>query len=412
MIHPSPLSKSLEGIDPNLMHTEISDPMLIAESSFVNEPGVERWGYYQFPQLSRLLDGRIAVTFHINADSASAYGKAAIEPNRGVSSDGGKTWERIGSGDPEAGLLLPNGERLLVANPAVTPVAHAISSYDLPPERGTVIGTYGQQPYVCYRHDELPSELQGVPSARMSVGATIWIKERARLDDPQLLRFSTEGVFPVTCWGDVHVTPDKALLAVVYPSRIEGHSFRQMHTVCYRSEDNGLSWQAQGRMLYQPYRTADPLSDKRDGFTEPTCVLLPDGEMVVVMRTTDGNGDGPLYLSRSENEGRDWSTPKVIRNNGALPRLLRLGNGVLVMSSGRPGADMSFSLDGRGEEWTERYPLVPITSDYTQHDSCGYTSMLALDDDSFLITYSWFRKPSSDGQTRKAILVRHVKVSV
>jgi len=394
------------------MHIDLSDPTLIAESSFVNEPGVDRWGFYQFPQLSRLLDGRVAVTFHINADSASAYGKAALEPNRGVSSDEGKTWARVESNDPEAGLLLPNGERLLVANPAVTPQAHEINSYDLPPERGTVIGTYGQQPYVCYRHDELPSELQGVPSARMSEGAAIWEMERARLDDPKLLRFSTEGVFPVTCWGDVHLMPDNALVAVVYPSRIEGNSFRQMHTVCYRSDDNGNSWQTQGRMLYQPDKTADPLADKRDGFTEPTCALLPDGEMVAVLRTTDGNGDGPLYLSRSENEGLDWSAPRVIRQNGALPRLLRLGNGVLVMSTGRPGADLSFSIDGRGEEWSERYPLVPVEGLGNQDDSCGYTSMLALDDDSFLITYSWFKKPTAEGQTRKAILVRHVKVTV
>lgn len=394
------------------MHIELSEPAVIAESSFVNEPDVCRWGYYQFPQLARLLDGRIAVTFHINADSATAYGKATLEPNRGVSSDGGKTWERVESCDPEAGLLLPNGERLLVANPAVTPQAHEINGYDLPLERGTVIGTYGQQPYVCYRHDELPSELQGVPSARMSEGETTWKKERARLDDPKLLRFSTEGVFPVTCWGDVHLTPDNALVAVVYPSRIEGDDFNHMHSVCYRSDDNGHTWQAQGRLLYRPDKTADPLAAKRDGFTEPTGVLQPNGEMVAVLRTTDGNGDGPLYLSRSENEGRDWSPPQVIRENGALPRLLRLGNGVLVMSTGRPGADLSFSVDGRGEEWSERYPLVPVEGPGNQDDSCGYTSMLALDDDSFLITYSWFKKPTADGQTRKAILVRRVKVTV
>lgn len=394
------------------MKLTLSDPVVIAESSFVNEPGVCRWGYYQFPQLARLLDGRIAVTFHIKADSAIAYGRAAAEPNRGVSSDGGKTWDRVVSDDPVSGLLLPNGERLLVGDAELTPIAQAISSYNLPPERGTVIGSYGQQPYVCYRHDELPAELQGVPSARMGQGENTWVKERARLDDPKLLRNSTEGVFPVTCWGDVHLTPDNALVTVVYPSRIEGDDFRHMHSVCYRSVDNGHSWQVQGRLLYRPDRAADPQADKRDGFTEPTCALLPDGEMVVVLRTTDGNGDGPLYLSRSTNGGNDWSTPQVIRENGALPRLLRLGNGILVMSTGRPGADLSFSLDGRGETWSERHPLVPLEGPGNQDDSCGYTSMLALDDNSFLITYSWFRKPTGDGQTRKAILVRRVQVTV
>jgi len=217
-----------------LMNVVLSDPVLIAESSFFNETGVDRWGLYQFPQLSRLLDGRIAVTFHINADSATAYGKAALEPNRGVSSDGGVTWARVESSDPVSGLLLPNAERLLVGDPAVTPPALKISGYALPRERGTVIGSYGQQPYVCYRHDELPAELQGVPSARMPKGANTWNMERARLDDPEMLRYSTEGVFPVTCWGDVHLTSDNALVTVVYPCRIEGENFRHIHSACLK----------------------------------------------------------------------------------------------------------------------------------------------------------------------------------
>ena len=80
------------------------------------------------------------------------------------------------------------------------------------------------------------------------------------------------------------------------------------------------------------------------------------------------------------------------------------------MSTGRPGADLSFSSDGRGETWSEPHLLVPITSDYNQHDSCGYTSLLALDDNAFLVAYSWFQKPAGNGGTRKAIFVRRVWV--
>lgn len=393
------------------MRFKISDPVVIAESSFVNESEVDRWGYFQFPQLDRLLDGRIAVTFHVNADSATAYGKAAQEPNRGVSSDGGMTWDRVSSDDPVSGLCLPNGERLWVGDARVTPPALPISDYQLPPTVGTRIGSYGQQPYVCYRHDQLPPDLQGVPSARMTKGATAWVNERARLDDSDLLRFSTECVFPVTWWGDVHLTSDDSLVAVVYPCRLANHDFRHTHVGCYRSVDHGHSWQVQGRLPYQPDEASDPMAAQRDGFTEPASVVLPEGEMLTVLRTTDGNGDGPLYQSRSSNGGRDWSEPTVLRHNGVLPRLLRLGNGVLVMSTGRPGADITLSADGRGASWSEPAPLVPITSKGNQDDSCGYTSMLALDDDSFLVAYSWFKKPTGDGQTRKAILVRRVQVT-
>ena len=389
------------------LKVDLANPIVIAESPFVNEPGVDRWGFYQFPVLDRLLDGRIAVTFHINADSALAYGKGTLEPNRSVSSDGGLTWERVTSEAPRAGLLLSNGEQLRVGMADLTPPTHPIEKYDLPPSRGRTIGSYGQQPYVCYRHGELPPELQGVPSARLAVGGTAWTPERARLDDPDLLRHSAEGVFPVTWWGDVHLTLDGSLVGVVYPCRIEGKDFGPWHCGCYRSDDLGRSWQLQGRILYRP----GPTADRHDGFTEPASVVLPDGELLAILRTTDGFGDGPMYQTRSRDGGVQWDEPKILRANGVLPRLLRLNNGVLVMSTGRPGADLNFSADGRGEMWSDRFPLVPLLGPGNQDDSCGYTSLLALDANTFLVAYSWFQKPAGPGKTSKAVLVQRVRVT-
>jgi hypothetical protein len=76
----------------------VSEPILVAES-----PAEERrWGYYQFPNLDHLLDGRIAVTFHVHPDSVKSYGLAPDTPNRGVSADRGKTWQLTGSTEPPA----------------------------------------------------------------------------------------------------------------------------------------------------------------------------------------------------------------------------------------------------------------------------------------------------------------------
>jgi hypothetical protein len=386
--------------DPGIV---ISEPVLVAES-----PAEERrWGYYQFPVLDRLPDGRIALTFHVHPDSVNSYGLAPDRPNRGLSEDGGKTWRLTSSDDPPAGVLLPNGDRLRV----VTPRPYPVSGLVLPKPAGERTGTYGKQIYTLFRLRELPEPLRAVHLARLPRGSTAWRDERARLIDPLALRYSLEGLFPIVWLGDMRVAPDKSLLAGVYPGLLDGDRAHKGGVFFYRSVDAGRSWRVHGRILYQPDLNSDPRGEGRDGFTEPAFEILRDGSLLATLRTTDGLGVGPMYSSRSADRGKTWSAPRAFAPTGVLPRLLLLGNGVLVLSSGRPGVDLRFSFDGKGETWSEPFRLVPLSSEGIQVDSCGYTSLLALDDNSFLIAYSWFRRPGEDGQTRKAILVRHVRVT-
>jgi hypothetical protein len=382
------------------MKITLSDPILVAEGP----AGETRWGRYQFPTFGRI-GNRIALTFHVAEDSARAYGQIGEQPNRGLSSDGGRTWSLVRATEPTDGLLLPNGDHIRIGIPEVTPKSIPVGELTLPAPVGTLIGTYGQLPYTYYRHDELPLILQGVPLSRRPAGSDRWVEERARLDDPAMQRYTIQEVFPVVWWGDVHLTTDGSLLAIVYPCSAEGE------VACYRSRDFARSWQPQGRILYRPDLKADPLAAGRTwGFTEPGTVILRDGSLLAALRTTDGLGVGPMYLTRSKDLGRSWPAPHVMSPTGVMPRLLQLGNGVIVLSSGRPGVDLRFSFDHRGETWTEPHALVPLTSDDVQADSCGYTSLIALDDDSFLVAYSWFKRPGTDGQTHKAVLVRRVTV--
>jgi hypothetical protein len=380
----------------------LSEPVLVAEGP----PGERRWGRYQFPTLDRLRDGRIALSFHVNEDSARAYGRKPAQPDRGVSADGGRSWIPAHSTERPAGLLLPNGDRLLAGRSDVTPPAIPVAELRLPESVGTIIGTYGKLPYTFYRHDDLPEALRGVPMARRAAGESEWVTERARLHDPGFQRYSIQEVLPVVWWGDLNLAPDGSLLAVVYPRSRDGD------VACHRSTDFGRSWHLQGRIAYEPDLAADPTARARtQGFTEPGSVLLADGTLLVLLRTTDGLGVGPLYASRSADAGKTWSRPAVVHPHGVMPRLLRLGNGVLVLSYGRPGAEVRFSFDGRGETWSEPRALVPLSSPNVQADSCGYTSLLPLTDDTFLIAYSWFQRPGADGVPRKALLVRQVTVS-
>ena len=378
-----------------------SDPVPVAAG-----PAEERrWGRYQFPALDRLLDGRIAVSFHINEDSARAYGRRPEQPDRGVSADGGRSWKLVPSSDRPEGLLLPNGDRLLAGRPDVTPPAIPVADLRLPEAVGTIIGTYGRLPYTFYSHDALPEPLRGVPLARLAAGSREWVTERAQLLDPGFQRYSIQEVFPVVWWGDLNLAPDGSILAVVYPRSIAGD------VVCHRSTDFGRTWRLQGRIAYEPDARADPQAAARtQGFTEPGSVLLADGSLLALLRTTDGLGVGPLYASRSADLGKSWSKPSVVNASGVMPRLLRLGNGVLVLSYGRPGAELRFSFDGTGKTWSEPVKLVPLSSADVQADSCGYTSLLPISDDSFLIAYSWFKRPGDDGLPRKTLLVRRFTV--
>ena len=92
-------------------------------------------------------------------------------------------------------------------------------------------------------------------------------------------------------------------------------------------------------------------------------------------------------------------------------RLLRLGNGMLVLTSGRPGVQLRISKSGLGDDWSEPVDVLPPTSDKLDVDSCGYTGLVALDRDTFLMVYSWFQKPDAGGRPRKAVLSRRIRLT-
>jgi hypothetical protein len=363
-----------------------SPPALIVQGP----AGEKRWGRYQFPTMFRMADGRILVFVHVEADSATAYGM----PKRAfVSTDEGRTWRE----DPDAankayGLKLANGEWLRTD----TPPALKATDLRLPPEAGSMV-SYRQR-FSMYRLADLEPELRRIFFQRFSGG--VWKQESTELDAPGAFRYAVEGVFPRIWWGDMRVAPDRSIYAVVYPDMIEGRTRYHMSSACYRSNDNGRNWKLQGRIPYN----FDP---DRDGYTEPAFEILRDGSLLAVVRTTDGKGVGPMMRTRSSDHGRTWTPPEQFTSNGVLPRLLRLANGTLVLASGRPGVQLRFSRDD-GRTWTDPQELVPVTEPNPQADTCGYTDLLPLGRSSFLIVYSWFKRPDGDKTVRKAILARRV----
>jgi len=113
----------------------------------------------------------------------------------------------------------------------------------------------------------------------------------------------------------------------------------------YRSTDGGRSWSDMIVMARGRPQTR--------GYCEPVLMELAPGHLLCMLRVA-GAGKYPpdlLWQNESFDNGNTWSAPKptAIRS-GACPRLLKLKDGRLLLTYGRPfepyGIYASFSADG------------------------------------------------------------------
>lgn len=384
-----------------ILKVKLYDPVVVSVAS---KP--EKWGFFQFPSIYRGINNTLVVTWNMAADAVESYGHHG--PAYAVSKDGGKSWN-IPQGDAPmgGGEVLPDGDRIKV----YTPAALSVDTLKLPNPVAKDVGRRGLN---FYRLSQLPPSLQGVYIQRLPKGETKWDIEHAILNDPKGVRYSESGLFPVVWWGDMHVAKDNSIIAGIYPGFEIGanNEINASGVTFYRSTDGGHAWNVQGRIPYEPDLNVDSNGNKRIGFgfTEPTYVILSNGIFLCVMRTTDGFGNSPMYLSYSGDQGVTWSKPRPFTPNGVLPRLLQLDNGVIVLSSGRPGVQLRFSEDSKGDAWTDPFEMLPYKN-AKETVSCGYTGLITTGKNSFLIVYSDFKYHNKDGETRKAIKVREVEVT-
>jgi len=391
---------------------KLSEPILL---DLADKP--EPWGFYQFPTLSRLTDGSINANWSLHEDNIQSYGTTDV--GSALSKDGGKTW-KIQKVDSSlvSGMLMPSGDRIQVIDKK--PIK--VEDLKLPKVVGKTNFTHRKSNFTFYRLHALPASRQGVYINRLGKGETKWQVDHASLYDPQALRYSFRGYVPVVFWGDIHFAADKSLIAGIYPGyhiTDSGVLDWQMGVFFYRSTDEGRSWKIQGRIPYDPDVTLDAVGKRRIGFSEPCYEVLPDGSFLSVIRTTDGDGitnglgNGPMYYSRSTDLGKTWTKPKAFTGAGVMPRLLQLDNGVLVLSSGRPGVQLRFSTDGKGEVWTDPIEMMPHDNGLKQDEiSCGYTGIIPSGPNRFFIIYSDFKHLNEAKEPRKSIKVREVIVNM
>ena len=366
------------------------------------------WGYYQFPELNWGGDGEIVLRWANHEDVLNGKGEPM---GLRVSRDKGKTWvvpDKAPFFLDRYSVVLPNGNFLNVRTqhaPEVKKIQGFPSvAFPRTPTRNVVL----------YRDSEIPAQYQNQKTVLADVKNRKMVEYPGIIEEtPRFLRQTISDCLPFNWWGDKRVLSDGSVMTVIYPHWYENEDGTvDLNGVgCYRTWDEGHHWKYVGRIPYAYDPVKDPNGPKRKnyGFTEPSVEVLPDGTFVCILRTDGEFGRGPMYISYSSDEGKTWTRPKYFAPSGVLPRTLQLPNGVLVLSSGRPGVQLRFSWDGKGEQWTDPFDLLPFGGD-DPGASCGYTELLAISEDTFLVVYSDFRTPAPDGNLRKGIKVRKVTV--
>ncbi len=378
---------------------KMSEPILVAQAD-----QEEEWGYYQFPSIGRADDGTLIVGWQMKEDSHKTYGKSndrKVLPM--MSKDNGKTWvtrdKRYNELRGVNQIRLKNGRIFKI----ITPTSKDIRQYHSFPK------PVGKRSNILfYPLESLPEEFQGV---YIENGGELI---HAKLFDPGALRFAIDNLMPVQWWGNIKELEDGSLIAGTYPNYyLTDEGKVTPSQICfYKSDNGGREWKIIGKV---PFNTNFSVGDRDiiknyGDYEEPAFEILADSTYICVIRTGMVT---PMLKTFSYDRGKTWTVPEPFTPNGVDPSLLLLKNGVLVLVSGRPGIQLRFSFDGKGENWSDPVDLIPFTKDegsYEMNVSCGYPAILEESENSFGIVYSDFTIKNGQGEPRKTIFFRRVEV--
>ncbi len=404
---------------------KLYEPVVVSKSETPME-----WGYYQFPSIYRMDDGNLLITWQMKEDDHKTLGGKDKGKNMMLSKDNGRTWidydNRYRPNQYYYSYKNREGDCFLI-NSTVSKAVSTIERFPKP------VYQFDQKGKKCsfYKESELPADLQGIILKKWKNDGLL-SKEANNLH----LSYNDNGLYK--CAIDDHM--------LLWVGRLIGLSNRDVLVYDYTSyhADNegkilplGISFfklneqnkslDFQGKMQYLPDKRVDPIGNTRKdvGFSEPTVVELSDGRLLCVARSTLETVLTPLYKSISSDEGKTWSKPEAFTPNGVDPSLIRLGNGTLVLISGRPGVQLRFCFDGEGINWTEpvemmHFPYVNNKLE-TFGGSCGYTDILPFNDNTFFIVYTLFDKADNNvpndntvlfKQYRKSIMFRKITVNL
>lgn len=122
---------------------------------------------------------------------------------------------------------------------------------------------------------------------------------------------------------------------------------------------------------------------------EPHSIELKDGSILAAFRVHYETGSGfsgmTVYFSKSQDNGKTWSTPYSSGFNGSPPHFLRHSSGAIILSYARrelPYYECARVSFDEGNTWSDE-----IILSYSKHNDIGYPSTVELSDGSLLTVY-------------------------
>lgn len=393
----------------------ISDPILVTHGDTYSQLG---WGPYQFPNMYYTTDGSIICRWSNHSDQV--YGGTTFNiPSSAVSDDGGLTWREKTNEDVisyESRSQMSNGKYFAGFVGKDAYVFDGITKY-----RSLMSTHEGKNLYAASTIKELDLTYYAREyDPKTGVTATFECKVNwpnqlisvypGNIVHPPQREFALGNGLCDLAVGD-------KLYYCLYARGYDpdtgkiGKYSGYFSAFVFCSEDNARTW----NLVSQVYLTDEVFAESKnhtgslEGFGESKMSLMPDGSIVMLMRT---GGNQPCYLVRSTDGCKTWSEPVKFDEVGVRPFIVTLGCGVSLASYGRDGLFLKATSDPSGLTWQEHIELT-FNRLGNSPKSCYYTYILPLSIDKALLVYTdfYYTPTGSPADAGKSVLVRILTVT-